>query len=242
MTLTKVQSCINFIVQGIARRSVGHCTEGCHHPHVRGNLDVNVSRAWGLARKDFLGGRSDPYVIVTAVKDSSLIEFTMQTSSKKNTQDPRWNEVLSFGCGYWKFIKVIVKDRDNGKDDTLLSERSFTICEDDSPVCFEDHSVPGEPGRLEFEIRYRPDGNDCYPNPCYNGGTCREYSCNEYRCSCPSGYTGKRCEIKSHYGGGSTGGGSPGGGPRPIIVDRIVDTGDEGFNNYWQAFDSHSAS
>ena len=234
-----LHSCIS--LQNIARRSIKECTTGCHHPYGRGNLDVNISRAWGLEDKDILTGKqSDPYVVVTAVKDSSLIEVIMQTSTKKNTHDPHWNEILSFGCGYWKFIEVSVEDRDDGKDDNLLPEKKFTICEEDAPVCFEEY-VTTNKGKLQFEIRYTPDGNECYPNPCYNGGTCREYSCGGYYCSCPNGYTGKRCEQKSHYnggGGGSSGtggntggGGSPAGGPQPIEVDGILPSGgDEGFN------------
>ena len=190
-------------------------------------------------------------MIVTAVKDGSLIEVIKQTSSKKNTRDPRWNEILSFGCGYWRFIEVSVEDRDDGKDDNLLPKKKFTICEQDAPVCLEEY-VTTDRGKLLFEIRYTPDGNDCYPNPCYNGGTCREYSCGGFYCSCPTGYTGNRCEQKSHYnsgggstGGGSTGGGSTGGGstgdgstgggstgggvgPQHIAVDG---PGDEGFIN-----------
>ena len=98
-----------YIYQDIARRSVKECTTSCYEPHVRGNHEINVTRAWGLPKNDFLGGKSNPYVVVTAVKDASLIEVTKKTSSKKNTCDPHWNETLSFGCRYWRFIEVSVE-------------------------------------------------------------------------------------------------------------------------------------
>ena len=172
-------------------------------------------------------------MIVKAIKDSGQVEITMQTSSKKNTRDPSWNEKLSFGCGYWKYIKISVKDRDDiGKDDTLLPEKVFVICEEDDPVCLEEYVI-GNKGMLNFEIRYRSraDGNDCDPNPCFNGGTCKEHvhTCSQYQCTCPSGYTSKNCERESD---GGDGGGSPGGGPQPIDVNGpSYDGFDEGFFN-----------
>ena len=126
-------------------------------------LTFLCTNGWGFPKTDFLG-KPDPYVIVKAVKDSGQVEVTMQTSNKKNTRDPSWNENLSFGCGYWEYIKISVKDRDDGKDCTLLPEKIFVICEEDDPVCLKEDEI-GNKGMLNFRIRYRADGNDCQPNP-----------------------------------------------------------------------------
>ncbi|NXR93420.1 FA9 factor, partial [Hypocryptadius cinnamomeus] len=38
------------------------------------------------------------------------------------------------------------------------------------------------------------DGDQCNPNPCKNGATCKD-QINSYVCWCPAGYEGKNCEI-----------------------------------------------
>lgn len=39
------------------------------------------------------------------------------------------------------------------------------------------------------------------PNPCFNGGTCAPFL-DRYVCSCPSGYTGLRCQGAARSCGG----------------------------------------
>ena len=36
-------------------------------------------------------------------------------------------------------------------------------------------------------------GNDCYPNPCQNGGACTD-GANTYTCECAEGFNGTNCE------------------------------------------------
>ncbi|CAH3141149.1 unnamed protein product [Pocillopora meandrina] len=62
--------------------------------------------------------------------------------------------------------------------------------------------------------RCRPKTSPCHPNPCENGGTCRENdtletSQSDWWCECPKGYSGKRCHEfdpcskKKCYNGGT---------------------------------------
>ena len=39
--------------------------------------------------------------------------------------------------------------------------------------------------------------DECSSNPCLNGGTCED-AADSYFCSCPSGFTGDRCETSIH--------------------------------------------
>ena len=38
------------------------------------------------------------------------------------------------------------------------------------------------------------DINECYTNPCQNGGTCKD-AVNSYTCQCKPGYQGYNCET-----------------------------------------------
>ena len=42
---------------------------------------------------------------------------------------------------------------------------------------------------------YFKDIDECYPNPCKNGGYCTDLV-NDFDCQCRKGYTGKRCGMK----------------------------------------------
>ncbi|XP_039975488.1 coagulation factor IXa [Xiphias gladius] len=46
---------------------------------------------------------------------------------------------------------------------------------------------------MEFWAGY-VDGNQCKPNPCQNQGSCEDHR-GSYTCKCPSGFTGRNCEI-----------------------------------------------
>ena len=43
------------------------------------------------------------------------------------------------------------------------------------------------------------DINDCIPDPCQNGATCKDLV-GSYRCDCVAGYTGSNCETSKHLG------------------------------------------
>ncbi|XP_032591059.1 cubilin homolog isoform X2 [Drosophila grimshawi] len=54
---------------------------------------------------------------------------------------------------------------------------------------------PGYTGALCAEA------DDCHPNPCQNGGTCRLLPGRQHRCLCPAGYTGSTCSYLRNYCG-----------------------------------------
>ena len=160
-----------------------------------GSLKVNVRYATALPDKDgFLKKDSDPYVMVSAVTGTS--RHTKNTKVVKNSNDPTWNQKLWIGCKRWKYIDVSVWDSDNGGDEELMPVMNFNV---GTGKCSITH-CNGD-SRLYFDIELIPDGNECNPNPCYNGGTCSDLACG-FRCSCPTGYYGTKCE---YYRGGGTG-------------------------------------
>lgn len=100
------------------------CTTSCNIicSNTRGSLKVFVRNAWGLPN-----GNPDPYITVTAVRETSLIRTSRNTHEVKNSKDPTWNKNIWFGCGRWKFIEVSVWDGDGGCDDNLMPARYYPI-------------------------------------------------------------------------------------------------------------------
>ncbi|CAD5113578.1 DgyrCDS2741 [Dimorphilus gyrociliatus] len=50
--------------------------------------------------------------------------------------------------------------------------------------------------RRGFKMIIRMDGDECQPNPCKNGATCKDLQSN-YTCQCLDGFSGKDCEIEA---------------------------------------------
>ena len=79
-----------------------------------------------------------------------------------------------------------------GCDDNLMPARYYPIC--NTGKCTITYSYGG--AKLYLDIELTPDGNECHPNPCKNGGTCIDQACG-FKCSCSYGYHGTHCEYSS---------------------------------------------
>ena len=55
------------------------------------------------------------------------------------------------------------------------------------------HAAHGS-GYMHYDYRLTVDRNNCSPNPCRNGGTCRD-GCLSFTCTCRYGYAGTWCEY-----------------------------------------------
>uniref|UniRef100_A0A9J7XUG0 FAT atypical cadherin 2 n=1 Tax=Cyprinus carpio carpio TaxID=630221 RepID=A0A9J7XUG0_CYPCA len=89
----------------------------------------------------------------------------------------------------------------NSNPSTDAGELGFTGCLES--IQFNGEMVRGEEGmtgtgpqtgRLFGIYQCCPDVKICASNPCENGGTCVEDPSEEFHCSCPSPYSGSRCE------------------------------------------------
>ena len=181
------------------------CSTSCQNSGILGTLTVHVQNATNLPDTDgAFSGDPDPFTRVTAIRqDTSLTRITRDTRRIRGTENPVWNQALSFGCGQWRFIEVSVWDSDSGGDDELIPIKLFPICK--GGRCSITY-VSSHQATLKFDIELTPrqDQNDCSPNPCLNGGTCVDKPCG-FQCECTFGYEGSRCEDQVDFlcGGGN---------------------------------------
>ena len=145
----------------------------CSNLNVLGTLNIHVKDAQGLPDRDglFQGlSRSDPFTSVTAFSYSDASSVSMNTRLIAGDHNPAWDETLSFGCELWKSISIGVLDSDCGPDDLLIPFETFPICS--TGRCSVNYTSGSS--SLNFDIELIPEGNDCHPNPCLNGGTCTD--------------------------------------------------------------------
>ena len=50
-----------------------------------------------------------------------------------------------------------------------------------------------------FLLYFNLDLDDCSPNPCLNGGSCKDTGAEKFQCSCDDGFTGNTCETSKRY-------------------------------------------
>lgn len=165
----------------------------CRAAGVAGHLRLYIRYGRNLQDRDGLfSGASDPFVRVTAV-DANGNSVTRMTSIKDGTLNPDFYQWLDFGGRAWQFFRIQVLDHDSGLngDDDALSQRETVVVRAGS--FSRTHAAFGN-GYLTYYLYLTPDGDDCSPNPCQNGGTCSDLI-SAYSCACPSGYSGDRCQY-----------------------------------------------
>ena len=178
------------------------------HTTVRGHLHYYIKYARNLPDTDGWWNNPDPYVKVVAVKPSGA-QYTKTTHYIQGTRNPTWNSRLDMrdgGCE-WTHFKVRIWDDDVGSDDTMSTEQTFDVTSgfhSNVRHCTSNSCN----GYMYFDYTLTPDGNDCSPNPCQNGGTCYD-GCVSYTCHCTGPYTGSQCqdflgdlEVHARYGRG----------------------------------------
>jgi len=72
-----------------------------------------------------------------------------------------------------------------------LPHGAFNVCRKPAVKCNQLNcgSVP-----CAYSVDALPYCNDCYSNPCLNGGTCVDGN-GAYTCNCPANFTGNNCEV-----------------------------------------------
>ena len=95
-------------------------------------------------------------------------------SSEKHGKDPIWNQWIYFGSGEWRFFRIQIWDVDSGSDDEITQSETVPIKAGYHSFlkhCLEPNRCSGY---LTYDYNLIEDGDECSPNPCKNGGTCRD--------------------------------------------------------------------
>ena len=165
-------------------------------------LWVSVRYAVNLPNTD---QDSDPNAFVNVTAILPNLSQHSKTTEVIQSNNPVWNQWL----GWWEcdLVAFEVQIFDN----TLPQKKELS----DKEIIY---MFPGYHSSIKVCISSScdvfllldyvvdPDGNECCPNPCLNGGTCYD-GCSSYSCYCVSPYTGTNCEhwnghltFSAHYG------------------------------------------
>lgn len=181
-------------VEGTQHKEDEHSIAKRAHNTFTGNLKVYIERASSLRDTDGWLNKPDPYVRVTAV-DRFGRHIIRQTSVKRGTQNPVWNQWLDFGRNTFQDrFSMQIWDQDPGNDDAMSIKKEI------HPITANYHSglthqIENKGGTLRFSYHMIMDGPDCSPNPCLNGGTCIDQILS-HTCRCRSGYGDLNCRYR----------------------------------------------
>ena len=99
------------------------------------------------------------------------------------------------GCHKFDGFEVQIWDDDDTSSDDVMSSLEFFEVSSGYHSSIR-HCVSSSCNSyLYLDYELTPDGNECDPNPCQNGGTCID-GCSSYSCSCTSSYTGDQCQYR----------------------------------------------
>ena len=90
--------------------------------HVPGTLKVTVIRARSLPDTDGWLDKPDPYAKIIAYRSGGS-RVIKTTRVKRETQNPVWNQELTFGYGKWVQLFIEIWDEDggfNGPDNRMV--------------------------------------------------------------------------------------------------------------------------
>jgi len=191
----------NYAVRGGNHYSLKHCeTTECNSYILydysldtrtisNARLRVYVRYASHLEDTDPIWNSPDPYVRITAVQSNTKAQ-TKNTREISGTTSPTWNQWVDYGCRKWHSMFIQIFDDDDNSDDEMSNKELVNV--HSGYHYYRRHSAHGN-GILYYDYQLTVDGNDCYPNPCLNRGTCLD-GCTSYVCSCRYGYSGTRCQ------------------------------------------------
>lgn len=120
---------------------------------MRGRLRIYARYGSGLPDRDgWLAGDSDPYVKVTAYRQSGG-SSTLRTGHDQGDESPEWYQWLDFGVDSWIRFAVKVYDRDPGSDDSLSSTTTYYL---NGHVSRTNVRKNCDSGYIIFDYQYQP--------------------------------------------------------------------------------------
>ncbi|XP_063803148.1 brevican core protein isoform X2 [Pseudophryne corroboree] len=134
---------------------------------------------------------------VTSLKVADVESATVPKAQQESPPHPPAPTVESFAsdedlspaiASFPPFEDNSEESEDTTMTDAITKPILERSPEDNLEVVTESTGSPSEGHAL-------PTADDCYPNPCENGGTCVEEDDGDFRCLCLPGYFGKVCEI-----------------------------------------------
>ena len=155
----------------------------CRGSGVPGRLQVLIRNAINLITNGL--PPASPRVYITAVDDkgSNVTKFTNVIHITS------WNELLDFGGRMsWQYMTISVWSVNS----QLIKNQVFSLSSGSHKNlhhCSDSHCSTF----VRFDYSLRLDSDECNPNPCRNGGTCRDLI-SSFLCDCPAGYSGHQCQ------------------------------------------------
>ena len=191
----------------------------CPAAQERGELRVYVRNASAVPYSESSNSYKTGLQAVVTARDGCGRSVTKSTRTVINTQNPVWNDEISFGTSRWQNFKVSIREeifdqprenltRDGGyaREESCFSDvgnYKVVICGDTTWIestnttnTFISGDLTyciGKDTCVNFAYEVELSRGPCEPNPCFNGGVCVHTFAGFY-CKCGSGYRGQLCQ------------------------------------------------